>query len=140
MPFVLACALLVLSSGPELAEEIVVSEAVDLAEVNHFYDENGKLVFDQVIFYDWSDDESRYHVRAWRLLKHASQFPQRNWSLGGYESVWRDGDVLRSVRASAFRETWTQHDPELLERAALPKEQRKELRTVGVQALSRLRH
>ena len=32
--------------------ENVAQDHVDLVEVNHFYDEQGKLVFDQVIFYD----------------------------------------------------------------------------------------
>ena len=45
--------------------EVVVEDYVDLIEVNHFYDEHGKLVFDQVIFYDWSALQSRYQVRDW---------------------------------------------------------------------------
>lgn len=31
-----------------------------------------------------------------------------------------DGDRLREVRATAYRETWTQHDPELDDRAEFP--------------------
>ena len=46
-----------------------VTDRVDLIELNHFYDEQGKLVFDQVIFYDWCNEQCRYNVRAWRLLK-----------------------------------------------------------------------
>ena len=112
--------------------EDVARETVDLMEVNHFYDEHGKLVFDQVIFYDWSQDDARYMVRAWRLVKNPAQLPQRDWKDGGYTSVWQDGELLRHVRGKSIRETWTQYDPELVERDFLPKERRKELRNVKV--------
>ena len=87
--------------------ESVTSDRVDLIELNHFYDEHGKHVFDQIIFYDWSAEDSRYHVRAWRLLKKPAQIPTRNWSRGDYITVWHDGEVLRRVRADATRESWT---------------------------------
>jgi len=110
----------------------VARDQVDLIEVNHYHDEHGKLVFDQIIFYDWSPHDSRYHVRAWRLLKRPAQLPRRNWRDGGFTAVWRDGEVLRMVRAKAVRETWTQHDPELVERNYLPKDQRRELRSLAI--------
>lgn len=113
--------------------EDVARDSVDLIEVNHFYDEHGRLVFDQVIFYDWSPEHSRYMVRAWRLVKNPAQLPQRDWQDGGYVAVWQDGEVLRDVRATAMRETWTQYDPELLEREYLPKEKRRELKTVRLE-------
>jgi hypothetical protein len=105
-------------------------------EVNHFYDEQGRLVFDQIIFYDWSADDARYMVRAWRLVKNPNQLPQRDWKSGGYVALWQDsgqgGEVLRHVHSKSIRETWTQYDPELVEREYLPKERRKELRSVKV--------
>jgi len=107
----------------------VVRESVDLVELNHFYDEHGRLVFDQVIFYDWSPGDSRYMVRAWRLVKNPNILPVRDWDRGGYRSLWQDGEQLRDIHALSFRETWTQYDPELVEREFLPKERRKELRT-----------
>ncbi|MBW3596936.1 MAG: hypothetical protein KY475_06630 [Planctomycetes bacterium] len=108
------------------AEEVAIDQ-VDLVEVNHFYDEHGRRVFDQVIFYDWSPGAGRYQVRAWRLLKSQSQFPIKNWERGDFTAVWHDGEVLREVRAASFRETWTQYDPELVERDYLPKDRRREL-------------
>lgn len=107
--------------------EGIARESVDLIEVNHFYDETGKLVFDQIIFYDWSAEHGRYHVRAWRLLKSDGQIPVRNWNKGGFVAVWHDGETLRVVRASSIRESWTQYDPELVEREYLPKEKRVDL-------------
>jgi len=110
----------------------VARESVDLIELNHFYDEHGRLVFDQVIFYDWSIGETRYNVRAWRLVKNPSQLPQREWDSDSYSAIWQDGEQIRNLRSKSLRETWTQYDPELLEREYLPKEKRKELRTVSV--------
>ena len=52
-------------------QDDVARESVDLIELNHFYDEQGRLVFDQVIFYDWSAADARYNVRAWRLVKNS---------------------------------------------------------------------
>jgi hypothetical protein len=111
-------------------QDDVARESVDLIELNHFYDEQGRLVFDQVIFYDWSANDARYNVRAWRLVKNPAQLPQRDWAGGGYSAMWQDGEQIRHIYSKSSRETWTQYDPELLEREYLPKERRKELRTV----------
>lgn len=111
--------------------EDVVFDAVDLIEINHFHDDQGKLVFDQMIFYDWSEADSRYQVRAWRMMKTPAQIPRRNWRDGGFTAVWHDtqnGAVLRKVSAQSFRESWTQYDPELVEREFLAKEKRRDLR------------
>ena len=112
--------------------EDVASEQVDLIEVNHFYDDQGRHVFDQVIFYDWDDNHSRHMVRAWRLVKNPSQLPQRNWKDDTYSALWFDNDVLRRVQAKSMRESWTQYDPELVEREYLPKEKRKDLRPTKI--------
>jgi hypothetical protein len=116
--------------------EDVAVDRVDLVELNHFYDEQGKHVFDQIIFYDWYAHKGRYNVRAWRLLKRTAQVPCRDGRTGAYTAVWHDGHVLRKVEAATMRESWTQHDPELVERAFLPKEQRRELRRLMVEGTS----
>lgn len=111
------------------ADEVTVDE-VDLVEVNHFYDDQGRLVFDQIIYYDWSPVHNRYQVRDWRLLKTPTQIPLRDWREGGYVSEWEDfkqRNGLRRVKSKSVRETWTQHDPELVEREFLPQEKRAEL-------------
>jgi hypothetical protein len=66
------------------------------------------------------------------LVKNPSQLPQRDWSGGGYSAMWQDGEQIRHIRSKSIRETWTQYDPELVEREYLPKEKRKELKTVSV--------
>jgi hypothetical protein len=115
----------------------VATDEVDLIEINHFHDDQGRLVFDQVIFYDWSPVHSRYLVRAWRLLKTPAQVPRRDYGQQEFVTIWHDGDVLRKVQAKVLRETWTQHDPELMAREYLPKERRRELQPVNVAASGR---
>jgi len=107
--------------------DVAIADYVDVIEINHYYDEQGKLVFDQLLFFEWSPAESCYHLRAWRLVKTRSHIPQKDWVRGDYVATFHDGDSLRTVRAKVLRETWTQYDPELIERERLPKERRREL-------------
>lgn len=109
-------------------QDDVVRDDVDLVEINHLYDEHGKKLLDQVIYYDWCPQACRYQVRAWRLLKNSAQVPRRDWRTGEYTATWHDGETLRRVRTVAFRETWTQEDPELAEREFLPKDKRRDLK------------
>ncbi|MGV3483855.1 MAG: hypothetical protein ACO1RT_05515 [Planctomycetaceae bacterium] len=111
--------------GPGLASrDIVVNQRVDLIELNHFIDQEGREVFRQVLFYDWSDAHRRYVVRAWRVVKAESQLPRRRWSPPGYLCVWLDDGVLREVSAASFRETWSQTDPERENRKLVPENNR----------------
>jgi hypothetical protein len=125
-----ACLLLLFSIVPV---ELTAREHFDLVELNHFYDENGKLVFDQAIWYRWCCDMERYQVVAWRLVKNDQPAYARDWEGGGYIATWNDGEVMRRVRADSFRESWTQFDPELAEREYLPKEKRPELASLRIE-------
>lgn len=115
---------------------VIIDDYVDVIEVNHFYDENGRLVFDQVIYWDLFND-GEYHVFDWRLLKRQSQWPQRDYQRGGYVSVWYDGDTLRRVRSSAAVETWTQFDPEVTDRENIPVEKRPRFKSRKLKRRSR---
>ena len=117
-----------MTSNP--VEDLAV-DRVDLIEVNHFYDEKGRLVFDQIIFYDWSATRSRYNIRDWRLLKTRAQLPRRDSQNQCFVAVWHDGNILRQVIATSCRESWTQYDPELTERQFLPKDRRPQLKKVA---------
>lgn len=101
-----------------------VRQRVDLIELNHFVDEDGREVFRQVVFYDWSKTHRRFHVRAWHLIKRESQLPTRRWKPSHYQCSWHDEGLLRQVWAKSFRETWTQKDPERVNRGFLPEDQR----------------
>jgi hypothetical protein len=105
----------------------VTYDKVDLTEINHYYDEHGRLVFDQIIFHDWISKNSEYRVVAWRMLKSDTQIPVRRSKYNDFISTWYDGDLLRKVISKTCMETWTQYDPELEERKIFPKEKRREL-------------
>lgn len=100
--------------------EMPVRDTCDVIEVNHFHDEQGRHVFDQAIFWSFNRSTCRYEVRDWRLLKSPHAYP------GSDRMLWLDGETFREVRGRRM-ESWTQYDPELIERATLPKEQRREL-------------
>lgn len=113
-----------ITPGSPAAATATVRQRVDLIELNHFVDEEGREVFRQVIFYDWSKSQRRFHVRAWRLVKKESQLPQRRWNPDHYQCSWHDDGMLRQVWAPSLRETWTQKDPERVNRGLLPEDQR----------------
>jgi len=105
----------------------VASQHVDLIELNHFVDADGREVFRQVLFYDWSPTHRRFIVRAWRLVKTDSQIPRRRWEPAQYRCVWHDDGLMREVTAPSFRETWTQRDPERQNRKLVAEDARKPL-------------
>lgn len=111
---------------PSTADK-AVRDSVDLIEVNHYHDPRGEEILDQLIFYDWCRHTRRFQVRAWRLIKSDAQVPRRDHRLGVWVVRWHDEGVLREVTATSHRETWTKHDPELVERDFLPQEQRLDL-------------
>ncbi len=88
-------------------------------EKNNFYDECGRLVFKQFIFRDTDE------IVDWRLVKSGYELLH---TPTGPSLIWVDGDKFRRVDAKRYYETWTQHDPELIERDVLPKEDRRELK------------
>ena len=109
----LVLALLLLSIIPR---EDVLRESCDLVEDNFFYDEQGRLVFEQHIFYTWDENAivpglpatedhaetpsskaARFQVRAWRLVKSPQQVIQKDHATGLYFVTWRDGDSRRCV-------------------------------------------
>lgn len=107
-------------------QEQILLDGFDRVEINHFYDDQGRHVFDQVIWSDW-DIHNRHTVGAWRLVKLPGIIPVLNNQSNLYESLFNDNDVTRKVTAKYKLETWTQFDPELVDRDFLPKEKRREL-------------
>ncbi len=99
-------------------------QTVDLIELNHFVDDEGREVFRQLVFYDWSDTDRRFNVRAWRLVKHENQLPTRHWNPDRHECKWHDDGLLRRVSAPQMRETWSQQDPERINRKHFPEKER----------------
>lgn len=102
-----------------LPHEVAARDRVDLIERNHFHDGDGREVFRQEIGWDW--DGHQHRVVFWRLSSGMT-FQERPPQL-----TWSDGRLVRQVRAVYWRETWTQFDPELLQREELPKNLRRGL-------------
>lgn len=88
-------------------------EHIDLVELNHFHDCLGRNVYDQVIFYEWSPEHSRYHVRSWAICE-GDKIPRRNYSDGTWRVTYtdRDSKADRVIVSQHFRESATQVDPE----------------------------
>ncbi|MGB7324341.1 MAG: hypothetical protein WBD31_05680 [Rubripirellula sp.] len=113
-----------ITPGSDADSPASVQQTVDLIELNHFVDDEGREVFRQLVFYDWSKTHRRFHVRAWRLVKNDNQLPTRHWSPDRHQCRWYDGGLRRQVSAPHMRETWTQQDPERVNRKLLPEDER----------------
>lgn len=93
------------------------SEYVDLIELNHFYDQKGGFVYDQVIFYERAPETGRFKVRAWCLVEDREQLnrrPVKSETTGLYQVDYHDTDqrLTRKLTSRLYRESWTQVDPE----------------------------
>ncbi len=112
------------SKGNDTAEEYV-----DLIELNHFYDYQGRHVYDQVIFYELSPETGRFQVRAWCLIEDRdtlSRRPVKNVETQRYHVDWFDNDqrLLRKITSRLYRESWTQIDPERVNKKILEERSR----------------
>ena len=92
-------------------------EYVDAIELSHFYDDKGRLVYDQVIFYERTPTTGKFQVRAWCLVEdreYLNRRPVKNESTGIYQVDWYDTDkkIRRKLTSRIFRESWSQIDPE----------------------------
>lgn len=98
-----------------------IDEPTDMIELNHIYSTNGQQFFSQIIFWKWYEDEGRYHARDFKLLESGDIDIRRTKDGKVVEFRWfnRDQKVHRVVRSEHFRESWTQHDPERLDKEQL---------------------
>jgi hypothetical protein len=103
----------------------VLRESVAAVERNFYFDDAGRLIFEQVLFVDVVAGDEQ--IVAWRLIKDPAIVPKRDWQTGGYVATWMDGEQVRQVRTNSTRETFTQFDPETAARETLPQEKRRGL-------------
>jgi len=66
-------ALLIFSAVSVIDPIVAIRDRVDKVECNHFYDNNGRHVFDQIIYWDWNEIENRYDVVDWRSEKECTR-------------------------------------------------------------------
>jgi len=100
----------------------VLTDYVDVIELNRYSDEAGKLVFTQMIFWNWQPRLKAHQVVAWRMFKTEQQRPRQ--VNGMWVSTWDDAGQWRTVWAKSVRYTSTRYDPELEARGRLAKELR----------------
>lgn len=98
-----------------------VRDSVETAEQSFFYDEQGRLVFTQIIWWD------RGNVVAWRMVTNGEPCIRRDWQHGGYVCRWNDKETFREVRSKFEMVTHEQFDREIAQRDVLPVCQRREL-------------
>jgi hypothetical protein len=104
-----ATILALLLCGAVPHEEAIVDE-VDLLEVNHMFDEQGKKIYSQVIFYEWNSTKSRHDVVGWRILPTRTNAATKKTSLaamdlpiynerdGVYVCTWNDAKYGAGLR------------------------------------------
>lgn len=80
----------------------------DMAEVNHVHDAAGCQRFVQLIAWEWLPDSREYHAQDWCYVE--------TWTCSQQCVTYRYRDRDGKLRFRIYRETWTQHDPELDDR------------------------
>ena len=88
-----------------------LTDRVPEIECNHRYCDAGRYVGTQFIFWEYRNGVRV--VMDWRN-RHGKAHVQRRGT--GWRLTFMDGERLRVVDAAAYRETWTQGDPEIEDR------------------------
>ena len=103
------------------AEDGVLVQYCDRIEINHFYRSClPQETFCQLILWDGAGDDQK--VAAWCMYKVDAR--PRKSDEGCVLRFNHDGK-RREIRASSWWESWTQFDPEMLDRLARPSEHRR---------------
>ena len=140
---------IILAANPQFA---TLFDVVDRVEVNSVFNCDGKLVFDQAIWWRWNSDESRFDVADWRILigvRRRNEAAAIRWAANnfhgpdylpefvgghatprseqcGFVSEWLDErhNCWRRVVASECVWTSSNYDREVFERDVLPESKR----------------
>lgn len=117
--------LISLSSSPTIAS--VQERNFDVVEFNHYYDKDGQLIFDQLIFYRW--DGERFELIDCRTIRESGYYHNaiKSFTSSNNSILFISNDKLYKVRFGEFRETWTQEDPDVKDREKYQFEARKGL-------------
>jgi len=117
--------LILMSLAIVKADVNTASDHCDLIEHNSYHDASGRLVLDQLIFWEWSPSLDRYHVREWTLSDNDKQ-PQRDYRSGLWITKYTDRDAKldRVIKSAHYRRSFTQVDPERENQKLLPESER----------------
>lgn len=93
-------------------------------EVNHFYDNDGKKVFSQLIL--WNDGQFGPQVIDYKMLSRGRFSNEDDFKIVDYTDrnpllIVEHSSLIFRVRCGSIQETWTQFDPELVNREVYPK-------------------
>lgn len=117
--------LLALVLGVGFSSQFIAFEHVDAIELSHFYDAKGRLIYDQVIFWDRTPTTGKMEVRSWCLVEDRNEQtrrPIKNEQNGLYSVEYYDTDskTIRKVVSRIYRESWSQSDPERENKKTFP--------------------
>lgn len=103
----------------------IVTDRVDVIELNFVYDERCQKVLSQWIFWNWCEADRRHRVVAWSMRRkgESATATSDGWRLRFTDRC----GVQREVTATSYREIHSQWDRELDDRSVLPVESRKGL-------------
>lgn len=95
----------------------------DLIELNHFYDARGSIVYDQVIFWELMGNR-KYKVMDWMLVNNkdndfdGADYPVKtnNIYICHCLKTINSKKIHFLVRSDNFRESWSQEDPERIDK------------------------
>ena len=101
----------------------VIEDVFDGIEINHLFDSEGRHVFSQHVFWDWSDERETHLAQAWRFARKYDRYSCGRWTW----IMFDDNGQWRRVGTRRYFETWTTFDPETQSRELLPVSERKGL-------------
>jgi hypothetical protein len=100
--------------------ETAVEDHFDVVHHNRHYNDDGRLVVDQVWWEKWRGETACHEIIGWRMARPGtpcSPIPLRDPRGSGWCSIWLDGGLPRIVRCRSYRRSWTLGvDPELADR------------------------
>jgi hypothetical protein len=98
---------------------------VDVIELNEQYDQLGRTIFKQVIFWSRYPD-GQLHIRGWKLVGNLrdKDFRIDHSSRWHCSCSWTTDGISYRVEAPTFRQSKTAVDLELLDRQSLAKQDR----------------
>lgn len=90
----------------------------NLIEKNNIYDKDGLYTFTQYIYYNW-DPELKRNIVIDFVIQETRKFEVIEVNNFFHQKIVKDHKIYK-IRAKHFRESWTQFDPEILNKKYLP--------------------
>ncbi len=120
----------------------IIRDEVDIQELNGYYDKSGKLVLEQIVYWDYCIEKRKTKdcngftnvyeclekkVVDWRLFKTKNQIPIKDHKTGKFIARFRDEEVYREVVSDIFYKSSTLNDVEVCNRFKYPVNCRRKL-------------